>query len=151
VRRLTLFEPVATWILELVGDEELLSKVNQFLAAFRQRVAQQVPYAGGDIIDFWCDSSEFEHLPIHVKDKLMLLTANNIRHWDLCTQITHSLAQLQHMRVPTSLVVGSRSAAVAHGVVRHLHRILPHSQKQIIGGANHFLVTSHVDACLAAM
>lgn len=149
--RLTLFEPVATWILELAGETKLLAKVDCFLAQYRHAVAVKAPKAGGQVIDFWCDSAEFSKIPLAIQDQLLLLQENNLRHWDICTKVSHTLDDLRGLTVPTRLVVGEKSVDVAHGIIDILHGLIPGSQKQIVKDANHLLVTTHSNACSAAM
>lgn len=151
LRALTLYEPVATWILELVGNEKELRLVNGFLRKYRQDLKDNVPEAGGQLIDFWCDSAVFHKIPDPVRAKLLTLQRNNLRHWDLCTRVSHSVNDLQGLRVATSLVVGADSVSVAHGIIDALLELLPNARKTVIPEANHLLVTTHSDACLSAL
>ena len=50
---LTLFEPVATWVLDAVGDAPMQAQVHTFLKRYRHDAAQGVPDACGQVIDFW--------------------------------------------------------------------------------------------------
>lgn len=151
LRKLTLYEPVATWLVDLAEDDQLMAAVELFLKPYRRDVAVGVPFAGGQVIDFWCDSPEFKKFPDKVKDQLMLLQQNNIRHWDICTRVSHNVEDIKGLEVPTHLVVGENSSLVAHGIIDLLAGWLPNGERYLIPGANHFLVTSHIDACLAAM
>lgn len=149
--QLTLFEPVATWVLGVAGDTAMNEKVEQFLAGYRQDVLQQVPYACGQVIDFWGGEGSFQQLPDFIRDGMVPLALNNIRHWDICTVSKNTLTDLQHLRVPTRVATGDQSNPVARAIVSHLCANIPDSKSYLIEGATHFLVTSHVDECLAAM
>ncbi|HYR26782.1 MAG TPA: alpha/beta hydrolase [Aquabacterium sp.] len=151
IEQLTLFEPVATWVLDLMGDTEMQARVDAFLARYREDAANNVPYACGQVIDFWGGGNDFEPLPAFVKDAMAPLLGNNLRHWDLCTGIQHSRAELQNLTIPTRIVCGSRSNAVAHAIADHLHRELPHSKRYEVEGASHAMVTSHPADCLAIL
>ena len=151
LKKLTLYEPVATWLIDLAQDDALAAQVEQFLQPYRSAVASGEPYAGGKVIDFWCGSPEFHKFPVKVQDKLMLLQKNNIRHWDICTRVSHNIEDIKRLQVLTHLVVGENSSPVAHGIIDLLHGWLPQGKRYLVLGANHFLVTSHIDACLAAM
>lgn len=151
LRKLTLFEPVATWVLEIVDQPALLAKVADFLVQYRESIRQGVPKAGGRVIDFWCNSAEFQKIPSAVQEQLLLLQQNNLRHWDLCTKVSHSQQDITRITVPASLVVGSESVDVAHGIVDVLQGLMPAAKKTVIPGANHLLVTTHSDACFVAM
>lgn len=148
---MTLFEPVAVWLLEVMKNEEMDKHVKEFLAKYREDVAQGVPYACGQVIDFWGGKNAFEPLPDFIKDGMTPLVANNIRHWDICTTVCNTPLDLQKLSTPTQVVCGSRSNKVAHAISDHLRETIPHSKKYVIEGASHFLVTSHVDECLSVL
>lgn len=148
---LTLFEPVATWVLDAVGDAPMQAQVHTFLNRYRHDAAQGVPDACGQVIDFWGGANDFAALPPHIQQTMATMVGNNLRHWDICTRADHTEADLRRLSVPTRLVCGTRSNDVAHAIVDHLHRLLPHNRRWEIEGASHGLVTSHADACWQAM
>ncbi len=149
--QVSLFEPVAVWVLNQVHDVEMSMAVQQFLTKYRHAVSINTPYACGQVIDFWGGHGSFDSLPDFIKDSMVPLLANNIRHWDLNALIDSELIDLQQCMVPMRLIYGDKSNSVAHAICTHLHTHLPNSKKYIIKGASHFLVTSHVDECLAAL
>ena len=151
IKQLTLFEPVAVWSLELLNDKAMMSCVDDFLKKYYQDTLNNVPYACGQVIDFWGGGNEFELLPSFIKDKMALLQDNNLRHWKVCTQVNNSRSDLMKLTVPTQIVCGSRSNQVAHAIVSHLNEQLPHSKQYEIAGASHSLVTSHAEECLSIM
>lgn len=151
VSRLTLFEPVATWVLDAVGDEAMQATVHAFLSRYRRDASAGLPHVCGQVIDFWGGGDHFAALPPHIQDAMEAMVANNLRHWDVCTQARHTRADLASLGLPTHLICGTRSNAVARAIVDHLHAVLPRSQRTDIEGASHALVTSHPDACLAAL
>lgn len=151
VSRLTLFEPVATWVLDAVGDQAMQAQVHAFLSRYRRDAAAGQPRVCGQVIDFWGGGDHFAALPPHIQDAMGEMVANNLRHWDVCTQARHTRADLAALDLPTHLICGTRSNAVARAIVDHLHAVLPRSQRTDIEGASHALVTSHPDACLAAL
>jgi pimeloyl-ACP methyl ester carboxylesterase len=148
---LTLFEPVATWVLDAVGDQPMEAEVQAFLGRYRRDAALGLPDVCGQVIDFWGGAHDFAGLPPHIQAAMGTMVANNLRHWDICTSAQHTSADLARLAVPTRLVCGTRSNRVAHAIVDHLHRLLPHSRRFEIEGASHGLVASHADACLAAL
>jgi pimeloyl-ACP methyl ester carboxylesterase len=151
IGQLTLFEPVATWVLDLLSDKEMLSSVEVFLKKYNQDTMNNAPYACGQVIDFWGGGNEFAILPTFIKDTMALLQSNNLRHWKICSQVNNLRADLAQLSIPTRIVCGSRSNQVAHAIVNHLHRELPHSKTYEIKDASHSLVTSHVDECLSVL
>lgn len=151
IDQMTLFEPVAAWVLDVMQDAERSAIVQGFLSQYRQAVSEKQLYACAQVIDFWGGSGSFATLPDFIKEAMSLLEDNNIRHWDICTAIDNTLPELQALAVPTRLVCGSESNAVAHAVSDYLVSEIPVSQKHVINGASHFLVTSHVEACLSVL
>ncbi len=147
VSQLSLFEPVAVSVL----DAEMSVVVKGFLAKYRQDVANKVPFACGQVIEFWGGKGSFESLPDFIKKGMESLVANNIRHWDSEAVMDCKAVDLQKLSVPTRLICGTQSNPVAHAICDHLHNQIPHSKKYIIDGASHFLVTSHVDECLETL
>jgi len=155
IAQMTLFEPVAVWVLQRAGDKVMSDAVNTFLTRYRRDAANNVPYACGQVIDFWAGSSVFDTLPDFIKDGMAPLVSNNIRHWDVCCA-TASLTEwglndLQQCTIPTHLVCGDQSNPVANAICQHLSEQLPCSNNVVIKGASHFLVTTHIDDCLSVM
>ncbi len=159
--QMTLYEPVAVWVLDVVNDQDITQqaitikkmrgRVQDFLTRYRHDFACKDPYVCGQVIDFWCGEGSFEPLPDFIKDSMASLEKNNIRHWDICTAINNSLADLQACSIPTRLVYGTESNPVAHAISNRLYDMLPRSKKYVIEGASHFLVTSHANDCLSVM
>lgn len=151
IAELTLFEPVATWVLDAVNDAPMQAQVQAFLNRYRHDAAQGLPDACGQVIDFWGGANDFAGLPPHIQAAMGTMVKNNLRHWDICTRAEHTAADLAALKVPTRLVSGTRSNEVAHAIVDHLHRWLPRSQRWEIDGASHGLVSTHAQACLAVL
>ena len=149
--QMTLFEPVAVWVLDRMKDNKQAVAVQTFLTEYFHAVETNKPEAYGQVIDFWGGNGAFAPLPKFIKESMSLLVKNNVRHWNLCTAIDNTLDDLHHLKVPTRLVCGAQSNAVAHAIVDHLKHELPTSKKYTLKGASHFLVTSHVDECLFAL
>lgn len=149
--RVTLYEPVAVWVLDAVNDVAMTDSVQRFLEQYRNDVSSGAPFACGQVINFWGGDGAFEPLPDFIKNSMDLLVSNNIRHWDICTAPTNNRDDLNNFAIPTSLVCGSKSNPVAHAITDHLTREIPLSEKHVIEGASHFLVTSHADECLSVI
>jgi pimeloyl-ACP methyl ester carboxylesterase len=149
--QLTLFEPVTVSVLDELQDQEMSAIVQSFLAGYRFDVSQNIPYACGQVIEFWGGKGAFESLPEFIKDSMVPLVKNNIRHWDAEAVIGYNLDDIQNLTIPTRLVYGTNSNQVARAICEHLHKQIPQSKRYIIEGASHFLVTSHSTECLEAL
>ncbi len=148
--QLTLFEPVAAWVLDAAGDEAA-TEVHRFVRSYRDQVLQHVPDACGQVIDFWGGEGAFQQLPQFIRDGMQSLTLNNVRHWDVCMANIRTLSDLQQLPVPTHVIVGNQSNPIIRTIASHLCTFIPDCRQSVIKGASHFLVTSHVDECLKAM
>lgn len=149
--QMTLFEPVAVWLLAVMKDMEMSERVELFLKKYRHDVSRKTPYACSQVIDFWGGEGAFEPLPDFIKDGMQALVKNNVRHWDISSTINSQLSGLQKCMVPTRIVCGDQSNPVAHAISDHLNREIPNSKKYVIEDASHFLVTSHVNECLSVL
>ncbi len=149
--QVSLFEPVAVWVLDKVLDEKMGSNVQKFLTKYRYDVSQETPYVCGQVIDFWAGEGAFESLPGFIKESMELLVANNIRHWNAEAVLGSNLIDLQECVIATRLICGSQSNPVAKAICDHLSKRIPNSKQYTIEGASHFLVNSHVNECLSAL
>lgn len=147
ISQLSLFEPVAVSLL----DEEMSAIVQEFLAKYRRDVSNKIPFACGQVIEFWGGKGAFESLPDFIKEGMEPLVTNNIRHWNSESVMDCKPVDLQNLSVPTRLICGTKSNPVANTICDYLKNQIPHSKKYTIEGASHFLVTSHARECLEAI
>ncbi|MCK6264249.1 alpha/beta hydrolase [Vibrio sp. ZSDE26] len=151
LRKVTLFEPVSVWVLRRAEDHEMANRVDTFLSTYRRDAANKAPYVCGQVIDFWAGEGAFDSLPDFIKQGMEPLVENNIRHWDMDLSTSYTLLDLKSCTVPIQLVCGTESNPVANAICEHLSEHLPNSDKHVIDGASHFLVTSHVEKCLRVL
>ncbi|MBU3069413.1 alpha/beta hydrolase [Aestuariicella sp. G3-2] len=149
LRALTLYEPVATWIFAVAGKTEAEQAVAKFVAGYRQAVLDEEPYACRRVLDFWGGEGQFDLLPDFIKDGMVPLTEDNLRHWSLCQTLRYSTESLSKLPVPTRIVCGDQSNPLVRQIAQCLKDQLPNSATGEIAGASHFLVTSHTQECLA--
>ncbi|MGF1718489.1 alpha/beta fold hydrolase [Vibrio kyushuensis] len=150
LRKVTLFEPVSVWVLRRSEDNDMTNRVDTFLSTYRRDTAKKIPYVCGQVIDFWAGEGAFDSLPDFIKQGMEPLVENNIRHWDMDLAASYTLLDLKLCTVPIQLVCGTQSNPVANAICDHLNEHLPNSDKHVIDGASHFLVTSHAEECLKA-
>ena len=148
LHQMTLFEPVATWVLDRSNGGEMASNVQAFLAKHHLDMLNESPRVCGHVIDFWGGENTFNALPDFIQESMTSLVKNNIRHWNIISTTTNTHNDLNGCNVPTRLVYGDESNPVSGAICTHLNKHLPNSNKYIIEGASHFLVTSHADDCL---
>ncbi len=148
LRALTLFEPVATWILGVAGRREAAASVSRFVSDYRRAVAEGEADACRRVINFWGGEGQFEPLPDFIKQAMTPLTADNVRHWSLCQSLSYPYATIQAMTAPTQIVCGDQSNPILQQIAQCLCDWLPQASMGQVAGASHFLVTSHAADCL---
>ncbi len=151
LRHLTLFEPVAVAVLAESGEEAAALALNQFLKGYRDAVSHDEPYACRGVIDFWGGTGSFDSMPEALRDGMVPFTANNIRHWDLCQSTIRPMDDYHCLAVLTTVICGGNSNPIAQIIAKQLHAHIPNSCFTSIADASHFMVTTHAEACLAAM
>jgi len=78
INQMSLFEPVAISTL----NNQMKNVIREFLAEYRLDAVNKVPFACGQVIDFWAGKGAFQSLPNFIKEGMEPLVLNNIRHWD---------------------------------------------------------------------
>jgi len=151
IAKMTLFEPVACWILRSVGDQKMNTRLQKFLTNYRKDTMNNQPYVAGQVIDFWAGAGAFSSLPDFIKGNMAPLVPNNIRHWDIDAATCTSLSDLHKCVIPTHFVCGDKSNCVARAICNHLSKQMPNCHTTVIEGASHFLVTSHAKKCTDAV
>lgn len=149
--QITLFEPVAVWVLDVMKDKTMSDRVHAFLAKYRHDVDLDLPHVCGQVIDFWAGEGTFESFPESMKNGMAPLVRNNVRHWDACAGVRSTETDLKNCLVPARIVCGTESNPVAHAIADHLCDQLPNGHKYLIEGASHFLVTSHYQECISVL
>ena len=65
--QVTLFEPVAIWVVNSVGDKEMSAGVQEFLTKYRQDASDKKHYACGPVIDFLGGKALLNRYPTPLK------------------------------------------------------------------------------------
>lgn len=149
IRQLTLFEPVAAWVLAGAQDHQHYQQVQDCFALYQQDLAHPNVDACQRVIDFWGQAGDFKALPESIQEQMRGLTAHNFRHWQLSKNISTTAQDLQRCTIPTHVIYGTCSSPVTRAVCEHLATLMPYCQVFTIQGASHFLVTTHPSQCLA--
>jgi pimeloyl-ACP methyl ester carboxylesterase len=151
IRELTLFEPVAAWLLPHLDDTATHQKINAFVDNYKAAVNQGEPRVAGRVIDFWGESGSFANLPTHIQDGLDPLVPHNLRHWQICTSLPWTPDNVRQLDIPVRLVYGSNSNPATQAIARHIVALAPNSSLHEIAGASHMLVTSHARECVESL
>ncbi len=147
MKSLCLYEPVAGNILQTVDDMKNWQYLEQFVHAYIADAKAGKPDVAGRVIDFWGGYGAYAPLPDFIKQGMASLVQNNVRHWGICLAGSYSKEDITSIHLPTQIVYGSRSSAIAHAIAEHLVSLIPLAKSTLIEGANHFLVTTHAQQC----
>ena len=148
IKQLTLFEPVAVWALNNQNYASQYQTVSNFLSSYRAAAHNNEPYACQRVIDFWGGKSAFASLPVHIQEAMPALTKNNLRHWQICTQLNFTLNHLRAISATTKIIFGDQSNPLLNDISKILKQQIPNASLHSIKGASHFLVNSHTGHCL---
>ncbi|WCE32183.1 alpha/beta fold hydrolase [Vibrio sp. SCSIO 43137] len=151
VSKVTLFEPVAVWVLHLMQDREKVAVVDQFLAHYRESAALKKPDCSGMVIDFWAGAGAFAELPDFIRQGMEPLVKNNLRHWQLTLSAGTTKSDIKQCQTPFHIICGTESNPVTRSIAHHLNQQLPDCKTSQIEGASHFLITSHPNECLSLL
>jgi pimeloyl-ACP methyl ester carboxylesterase len=142
VERLTLIEPVLFRVLE-GRDETALAPVLETHRAFRNFDQGQVEPGLRALLDYWFGDGAWDRAPKGLR-RLMFRDAQIIHD-----QIKHAASyappqeRISALRVPTTLIAGSKSKASARSIVRILEGLFADVRRFEIEGARHDLIRSH--------
>lgn len=147
VKKLTLFEPVDVSVLPIFNEVVATNEISKFMTEHKKIANIDDAAACARVIDFWGGHGSFEQIPVHIQKQMILMTKNNMRHWENCRNNGMEKEEYNNLNIPVTLVHGSRSNSVAKAICTSLHRNLPNSNIHIINGASHFMITSHPEQC----
>ena len=143
VKKLTLFEPVAVGILNTFKRENSIKIVEKFVQDYFNASELGEENVCARVIDFWGGSGAYDQIPPHVQATMAPMAENNLRHWKLCKKSNFDAKLFQEIKIPVSIVHGTRSNSVAKDIAKTLHENIAESNLFSIEGASHFMITSH--------
>lgn len=151
VKKLTLFEPVDVRVLPVFGHHSAMDAVLEFIKEYRQALNNNEKNACARVIDFWGGPGSFAAIPTFIQDAMEPMTKNNIRHWNICKSKPPHLSDYHNITIPVHFIHGSKSNPIAKLISTSLNENIPASKLEVIQGASHFMITTHVDECAATL
>ena len=147
IKKLTLFESVDASILETFEKTYAYDAVMAFENDYRNDCRALGNAACANIFDFWGGPGSYDNFPEHFKSTAEELTIENLRHWTLIKNNGKSKTAFRRLKIPTSIIIGSKSNLVAKEISKSLHENLPKSVFHEINGASHFMINTHPKEC----
>ncbi|MBV7395145.1 alpha/beta fold hydrolase [Mameliella sediminis] len=123
----------------------LTQLVNRFSAA----VAAGDPEAPGLIIDYWSRPGVFAGMPDPVRAFCAQGAGTNLLDWRTARDFTPCFADFQTLPMPCTICRGEHASPAIVDVSAELVNAIPESRLDVVEGADHFLVSTHPEACAA--
>ena len=148
---LTSFEGNTLFPVRKAGREDLFAEVcnirDEFVAAFDA----DDPDAAGIIIDYWGNAGSWDAMPPHIQDFARAGAAANVLDWIGAVSWEFDIDALSEAVPAISILRGEYSNPVMTTICDTLYDQIPHATLEIVGGANHFLITTHPVECANAL
>jgi pimeloyl-ACP methyl ester carboxylesterase len=119
------------------------------LARFSRAVAAGDPQAPALIIDYWSRPGVFAALPAPVRDFCVAGAATNLLDWKTAQSFAPDFAEFAGLSLPCTICRGALANPAIVDVSETLHGVIPDSHLEVVDGADHFLISTHPDACAA--
>ncbi len=142
---LTLIEPLPAGILKQTGETEAYTNLRTMFLAYVEAFENGDRFACRRVIDYWGGEGSFDRFPEKLKEYCADTTRLNIRDWRDGWGFKPSLADYRALDVPTLIVCGEETHWVASTIARGLAALIPNSRLAEIGGASHFVISTHPD------
>jgi pimeloyl-ACP methyl ester carboxylesterase len=144
---LTLIEPIAFWLLRLVGDQELYGEIrgvaDAFVAAYRRG---DVDGAIAPYIDYWNGPGAFATMPDVVRESIRASAGKTSREWAPAFETDISLQELRGIATPTLILRGSRTNRTTHRICDLVRASIAGSSIAEIQGGGHMCPLTHATA-----
>ncbi|HYF56118.1 MAG TPA: alpha/beta fold hydrolase [Salinarimonas sp.] len=152
---LTLYEPIAFWLLRLAGDMALYGEARALADAYRAAIRRgDREGAARPYLDYWNGAGAYARLSERARSALLATALKTDREWAPAFEDDTPLAALA-ARLPMSVLIlaGERTVAPARRICDLLAAGLPGARLAIVPGAGHMGPITHgpaVNAPLAA-
>ncbi len=107
--------------------------------------------AAGIIIDYWSKAGTFDALPEAVKSHCRQTAGANVLDWRAALSFSPFIAEYAAMTIPTTLVRGEHANPAIIGLSAEIADQIEHSRLEVVSGADHFLISTHPEACAAVI
>lgn len=151
IRSIATFEANPLALIREYGSTDLYERTLAMSRAFEAAHAAGERDAAARIIDFWGGAGSFAAMPAAVQDYCRATTASNVLDWRTAFGFEATTADYARLGMPVLLVRGGRANPTMTAITNGLAGSLPDVRTAVVGGASHFLITSHPDECAALL
>lgn len=103
--------------------------------------------AAGIIIDFYSRPGAFLAMPEKVQAFCRATAATNLRDWRSAATFTPTFEEFGAFSMPVTLVHGHNTPQAIVDVTEALAAHIPNARHEVVEGADHFLISTHPEAC----
>lgn len=150
IRSLLTFE--ANPVFTRPEDEESYAwqeEVRQVPERLRRARAEGAGDAAAIVIDYWTSPGRFAGLPEKIRAFCNAGVEANIRDWDSALSFTPRLSEFGALDLPCTFAWGSLASRPIAEVNADIAARVPRARREIVGGADHFLITDQPRPCAA--
>jgi pimeloyl-ACP methyl ester carboxylesterase len=143
VKSLVLLEAPATELLRHLNEDQPFAAFNEMTSAYFAAFAAGQKDAIGSMIDFYGGPGTFESWPARLRAYAIEMTPVNIMDWASSSDFPIASEWLARIAIPTLVMWGGMSHPAVQRANALLSRCLATASAATVGGAAHFLITSH--------
>jgi pimeloyl-ACP methyl ester carboxylesterase len=151
VLSITTYEANPVALIREGGHTEMYEATWQMSRAFEAAHSAGEPDAAGRIIDFWGGAGSFAGMPEPVQDFCRATTFANVLDWRTVFTFNANSDDYASLSKPALLIRGSRAVPEMVRITDGLAASIPNARAEIIDGANHFLIATHIEQCAALL
>ncbi|NNE21266.1 MAG: alpha/beta hydrolase [Rhizobiales bacterium] len=144
---ITTFEANPLGLIKQGTDTALFDQTRAMSDAFEAAYFAGEPDAASRIIDFWGGAGSFASMPEIVLQYCRDKTYNNVLDWRTAYAFDKTAADYAALSMPVLLVRGALANRQMVTITNALAAHVPRARSAIVGGASHFLITSHAKEC----
>lgn len=145
---LTLYEPIAFWLLRLAGETALYGEARAVADAYRAAFRRgDVEGAVRPYLEYWNGEGAYERVSERARASLAATAAKTDREWAPAFECDLPLAGLAAgLRVPTLVLHGGRTNATTRRICELLAGALPRASLAVVAEAAHMGPLTHAPA-----
>ena len=129
------------------GSFAWLSNIESMVNSFEVALAVGDRNAAGIIIDFYSRPGFFQKMPAKFQAFCEVTAPTNLLDWYSAATFTPYFKEFDALKMPVTLVRGSETPKAIVDVTKELAANIAKVEVKIVDGADHFLITTHPDAC----
>lgn len=151
LRSIATFEANPLCLMRDRGRDDLFDAARQMSAAYEVAVQDGEAHAPRRVIDFWGGDGAYATMPEAVQDYCCDTASANVLDWHTDFGFAAGMSDFAGLDIPVLLVRGALAIAAMVEMTEGLAAGIPNAGSVQIGGAGHFLITTHPAQCASRL